>query len=111
MEAGPDLLTAARDRFATRDYRGAVLLRDAAITAGRGYPEAHHLMGLCYALNDQREEALRAFDVAIQLNPRYVEAHLNRAIALGDLGRPNEAEEPLSEPTILAGQTRRAFPE
>jgi len=110
LEVGPDLLTAARDRFATRDYRGAVLLLDAAITAGRGYPDTHHLMGLCYALNDQREEALRAFDVALQLNPRYVEAHLNRAIVLGDLGRPKEAEEAIERAHHLGGADATGFP-
>jgi len=110
LEAGPDLLALARDRFATRDYRGAVLLLDSAIKAGQGYADAHHLMGLCYALNDQREEALRAFDAAIRMNPHYVEAHLNRAIVLGDLGRPTEAEEAIEQAQHLGGADATGFP-
>jgi tetratricopeptide (TPR) repeat protein len=110
LEAGPDLIAAARDRFATRDYRGAVLLIDSAIKSGQGYADAHHLKGLCHALNDQREEALRAFDDAIRLNPRYVEAHLNRAIVLGDLGRPKEAEEAIERAQHLGGADASGFP-
>jgi tetratricopeptide (TPR) repeat protein len=110
LEAGPDLLTVARDRFATRDYRGAVLLLDSAIQSGQGYADAHHLIGLCYAMNDQREEALRAFDNAIRLNPRYVEAHLNRAIVLGDLGRSKEAEEAIERAQNLGGSDASGFP-
>lgn len=110
MEAGPDLLTVARERFATRDYRGAALLLDSAIQSGQGYADAHHLLGLCYALNEQRDEALRAFDAALRLNPRYVEAHLNRAIVLGDLGRASEAEEAIARAQDLGGPDTTGFP-
>lgn len=85
----------ARERFATRDYRGAALLLASAIDGGQGYADAHHMLGLCYAMTEQRDAALRSFDAAIKLNPRYVEAHLNRAIVLSDLGRAEEAEEAL----------------
>lgn len=110
LEAGPDLLTVARERFATRDYRGAAMLLDSAIQSGQGYADAHHLLGLCYALNDQREEALRSFDAAIKLNPRYVEAHLNRAIVLGDLGRPAEAEQSIELAQQMGGPDTSGFP-
>ena len=101
MEPGPDLLTAASERFATRDYRGAALLLDSAIREGRGYADAHHLLGMCYALTDQPEQALKSFDSAVRLNPRYVEAHLNRAIVLGDLGRASEAQEGMKHALTL----------
>jgi Tfp pilus assembly protein PilF len=96
LEAESDLLTVARERFSARDYRGAALLIASAIEAGQGYADAHHMLGLCYAMTDWRDEALASFDAAIRLNPRYVEAHLNRSIVLSDLGRPKEAEEALS---------------
>lgn len=96
MRAASDLLTVARERFAARDYRGAALLLSTAVEAGQAYADAHHLLGLCLALIESKEEALESFNEAIRLNPRYVEAHLNRAIVLGELGRPAEAEESLS---------------
>ena len=95
MEATADLLTVARERFAARDYPGAALLLASAIESGQAFADTHHLLGLCYALLERREEALTAFDAALRLNPRYVEAHLNRSIVLSDLGRAHEAEEAL----------------
>jgi tetratricopeptide (TPR) repeat protein len=110
LESAPDLLTLARERFATRDYRGAAMLLDSAISAGQGYADAHHLLGLCYALTEQRDEALRCFDAALRLNPRYVEAHLNRAIVLGDLGRAEEAEAAMAQAQNLGGPDATGFP-
>jgi tetratricopeptide (TPR) repeat protein len=110
LEAAPDLLTVARERFATRDYRGAVLLLDSAIRSGQGYADAHHLLGMCYALTEQPEQALKAFDAAVRLNPRYVEAHLNRAIVLSDLGRGAEAEAGMKEALSLGAPDATGFP-
>lgn len=110
MEAESDLLTVARERFTARDYRGAALLLASAIDAGQGYADAHHMLGLCYALTEMREEALRSFDEAIRLNPRYVEAHLNRSIVLSDLGRASEAGAALSHAQELGRPDASGFP-
>jgi Tfp pilus assembly protein PilF len=110
LEAAPDLLTAARERFATRDYRGAVLLLDSAIRSGQGYADAHHLLGMCYALTEQPEQALKSFDAAVRLNPRYVEAHLNRAIVLSDLGRGTEAKQGMEQALALGAPDATGFP-
>jgi tetratricopeptide (TPR) repeat protein len=110
LAPGSDLITVARERFATRDYRGAALLLASAIEAGQAYADTHHLLGLCYAMNEQRDEALRAFDDAIRINPRYVEAHLNRAIVLSDLGRPTEAETALAHAQELGRPDYSGFP-
>lgn len=110
MEAASDLVTVARERFAARDYRGAALLLASAINSGQAYADTHHLLGLCYALIEQREEALRSFDDALRLNPRYVEAHLNRAIVLGHLGRVGEAESALAHAQELGKPDASGFP-
>jgi tetratricopeptide (TPR) repeat protein len=68
------------------------------------------MLGLCYAMTDWRDEALASFDAAIRLNPRYVEAHLNRSIVLSDLGRPKEAEEALSRAHELGRPDSTGFP-
>jgi tetratricopeptide (TPR) repeat protein len=109
-EAASDLLTVARERFAARDYRGAALLLASAIDSGQGYADAHHLLGLCFALIESRDQALESFDKALHLNPRYVEAHLNRAIVLSDLGRPREAEEALARAQELGRPDSTGFP-
>jgi tetratricopeptide (TPR) repeat protein len=110
LQAESDLLTVARERFAARDYRGAALLLASAIESGQGYADAHHLLGLCYALNERPADALAAFDEAIRLNPRYVEAHLNRAIILSDLGRASEAESAMARAQELGRADATGFP-
>lgn len=105
-----ELLTVARERFAARDYRGAALLFASAIASGHGYADAHHMLGLCHAMLESREAALQSFDAALRINPRYVEAHLNRSIVLGDLGRASEAAESLSRAHELGRPDETGFP-
>jgi len=110
LEAGADLLTVARERFAARDYRGAALLLSSAVESGLAYADTHHLLGLCYALLEWRDEALKSFDEALRLNPRYVEAHFNRAIVLSDLGRATEAADALERAQDLGRPDASGFP-
>ena len=91
MSTVPDLVTRARERFAVRDYHGATLLLQEAVGEGFVYADAFNLLGLSLALIGRQSEAPIAFDRALELNPRYVEAHLNRAILLNDMGRGEEA--------------------
>ncbi len=57
------------------------------------YADAFNLLGLSLAMVDRPVEGLAAFDRALAQNPRYVEAHLNRAVLLNGLGRTQEAEQ------------------
>ncbi len=91
MELVPDAVERARERFAVRDYRAAVLLLEEAIGGGCGYADAYNLLGLSLALIDRPDDALAAFNHALDQNPRYVEAHLNRGVLLNGLGRTEEA--------------------
>ncbi len=52
-----------------------------------------NLLGLSLSLAGDLEAALSEFTRAVELNPAYVEANLNRAIVLNDLGRFAEAQE------------------
>jgi len=92
MDARPDRQVArAKERLDAGDPYGAIhLLRD-VVAAGRAFADAHHLLGLAYSAIDQRAEALAEFDRALELNPRYVDALLNRAVTLNELGRTDEA--------------------
>lgn len=110
LDAESDLLSVARERFEARDYRGAALLLSSAIEAGQGYADVHHMLGLCYAMTEWRDEALAAFDAAIRLNPRYVEAHLNRAIILSDMGRAEDAEAALAQAHELGRPDSTGYP-
>ncbi len=63
--------------------------RHAAIS---GVPEAHANLALLLADEGRLEEALLELDRALALDPDLVEARLNRANVLVELGRINEAE-------------------
>lgn len=93
MDATPDPAARARERFAARDFHGAVLLLQQAVAEGIAWADAYNLLGLSLALLGRQSEALDAFDHALAANPRYVEAHLNRAVLLNELGRMDEASE------------------
>lgn len=106
----PDLIARGRERFAVRDFHGAVLLFREAVLEGYAYPDVYNLLALCLALVERPLEALAAFDRAIALNPRYVEAHLNRAVLLSALGRNDEAQQSFEAAHRLGGPDESGFP-
>jgi tetratricopeptide (TPR) repeat protein len=87
------LINHARERFALQDYYGAIHLLQEIVESGRSFADCHHLLGLCYAMLGQPQRALEHFGRALELNPRYIEAHIHRGILLNDLGRTDEAAE------------------
>jgi tetratricopeptide (TPR) repeat protein len=91
--SGEHLINQARERFALQDYYSAVHLLEEVIETRGAFADAHHLLGLCYALLGQPERALHHFEMALERNPRYIEAHIHRGIILSELGRSDEAEE------------------
>jgi tetratricopeptide (TPR) repeat protein len=94
MNVSPEhLLSQARERFAVQDYYGAVHLLEELLAQGRRFADAHQLLGLTLALLGQRDRALAEFEQALSINPRYVEAHLHRAVVLSEMGRNEEAAE------------------
>jgi len=92
------------------DYHGAVLLLTTLAKDSGGYPDAHNLLGLSLAMIDRQEDALAAFDEALRLNPRYVEAHLNRAVCLNHLGRLVEAQEAMGRAAELGAPDGSGYP-
>ncbi len=39
----------------------------------------------------KKEEAIKQYDKAIQINPKYADAYYNKGIALSDLGKKDKA--------------------
>ena len=100
------LLDQARERFDLHDYHGAVLLLEELIAGGRGFADAHQLLGVSYHLVGQSDRALQALDEALSRNPDYVEALIHRGIILGELGRGEEAQEAFDRAERVGGQER-----
>jgi len=88
-----DLAERGRLAVARRDYAAALADFREVLRERPEWADIRHLAGLCLSFLDQPEAALEEFDRALELNPKYVEAHLNRAITLNELGRYEEAKE------------------
>lgn len=111
MDARPDRQVArAKERLDAGDAYGAIHLLREVVATGKVFADAHHLLGLAYAMVGQGEAALGAFDRALELNPRYVDAHLNRAVTLNDLGRAEEAAAAFSAAQRLGAVDHTGFP-
>jgi len=110
LEASPDLLTLARERFAVRDYHGAALLLGSLTTEGPAFADAFNLLGLSLAMVDRLQDAAVAFERALGVNPRYVEAYLNHAVVLNHLGREEEAQQSMTRAAELGAADESGFP-
>src|SRR5437764_9013478 len=110
LEASPNLLSLAKERFAVRDYHGAALLLTSLTQEGPAFADAFNLLGLSLAMIDRAADALVAFDQALRVNPRYVEAYLNRAVVLNDLGRESDAQVSMERAAELGATDDSGYP-
>ena len=110
LEASPNLLSLAKERFAVRDYHGAALLLTSVTEEGPAFADAFNLLGLSLAMVDRADDAVAAFDQALRVNPRYVEAYLNRAVVLNHLGREDEARVSMTRAAELGAPDESGYP-
>ena len=111
MDARPDhLVKGARERLDAGDAYGAIHMLTELVGKGQAFADAHNLLGLAHAMVGQREKALTEFDLALQLNPRYVDAQLNRAVTLSDMGQADEATRAFAEAQQLGAVDHTGFP-
>lgn len=87
------MMQRARAAFDRRDYVAALAELQEVVDNHPHFADVRHLMGLCLSFLGQPENALDQFDRAIAENECYIEAHLNRAITLNELGRYDEARD------------------
>lgn len=110
MDTRPDhLVRQAKEHFELQDYYGCIHLLQDVVASGRAYADAHHLLGLAFQLAGQPDRALEAFDSALELNPRYHEAHIHRGIILNELGRSEEAQAAFSTADETRGKEREGI--
>jgi tetratricopeptide (TPR) repeat protein len=81
------------EAFQGDDVAAALRAFSDVIAEYPGFADVRNKAGLSLALVGRLEEALEQFDAALEINPEYAEAHLNRAIVLNDLERFDEARE------------------
>lgn len=109
-EQAERLIQDAREAFDRRDYVAALAdLREVAENHPH-FADVRQLMGLCLNFLGQPEAALDQFDRALRENDCYIEAHLNRAITLNELGRFDEAKEAFERAAECEDQVGGRFP-
>jgi tetratricopeptide (TPR) repeat protein len=91
------LIQRGQEAYGRRDYVGALTAFREVLEERPEFADVRHLAGLCLSFLGQAEAALEEFERALALNEGYVEAHLNRAITLAELGRYDEARAAFDE--------------
>lgn len=85
------IIARGRQAFDRRDYAAALADFRDVLAERPEFADVRHLTGVCLSFVGQPEAALEEFDRALELNPGYIEAHLNKALTLNELGRFDEA--------------------
>ncbi|MEX2285194.1 MAG: tetratricopeptide repeat protein [Gemmatimonadota bacterium] len=104
------LIQQGRHAFEERNYVDALAAFRKVLDQNPDFADVRHLAGLCLSFLGQNESAVLEFDAALRLNDRYVEAHLNRAIVLTELGRYDEAHRSFERAGRFETETEGPFP-
>lgn len=99
-----------RQAFERQDYAGALSLFRAILAEHPAFADIRHYAGLCLIFLGEPDAALVELDGALARNPEYVEAHINRALLLQELGRYDEAREAFETAAELEKQAHGRFP-
>lgn len=99
-----------KQAFERRDYASALADFREILLRHPDFADIHHLSGLCLSFLNQPQAALEQFDQAVSLNEAYVEAHINRAITLNELGRFDEAREAFRRASHFEREASGIFP-
>lgn len=91
-EEAERLIQRAREAYDRRDYVAALADLREVVDNHPHFADVRHLMGLCLSFLGQPDAALEQFEKALEENDCYIEAQLNRAITLNELGRYDEAK-------------------
>ncbi|CAN5674989.1 hypothetical protein BH23GEM9_BH23GEM9_18960 [soil metagenome] len=79
--------------FERKDFAVALELFRSVLAVRPDFADILHHAGLCMIFLGQIEDGLGYLDRALEVNPAYIEAHINRALMLQELGRYDEARE------------------
>jgi Flp pilus assembly protein TadD len=69
------------------NYTGAIRELKKAIALKPDYPDLHNYLGIAYGNNGMADDAIEEFETSLKINPYYLKARLNLALALYDCGR------------------------
>ncbi|HEX6308915.1 MAG TPA: tetratricopeptide repeat protein [Longimicrobiales bacterium] len=99
-----------RQAFERKDYSAALGFFREILADHPEYADIRHFAGLCLVFLGRPEEALDELDAALAVNPAYVEANINRALVLQELGRYDDARTAFEQASRYEQQTHGRFP-
>jgi len=92
------------------DFSDAFDHFEAILKENPNFADVRNKAGLCLAMMGETNRALAQFDMALEANEAYAEAHLNRAIILNEMGRFDEAKMAFQRASALDTRDGGAFP-
>lgn len=96
--SGPDAaVDAVIEKVKAGDCAGALADLDPILAEHPDLARAHYLRGFCLASSDRKEEAVDALGKALDLDPTFEGAAVQRGELLAQLGRYDEAESMLKQ--------------
>ena len=104
INAGDAHVADGLEAFKRADYKLAITELEQALETGvSGYKpeEVYTVLGRAYQANDQYQEAIRAHQQAITINPNYFQAWVNLGIAHRLAGDLNKAEESYNQALVI----------
>ena len=99
-----------KQAFERRDYAAALSDFQEVLARNPRFADVRHLTGLCLTFLGHPDAAIVEFDHAIALNPNYIEAHINRAITLNELGRFEDARAAFGAAAELEAANKGPYP-
>jgi tetratricopeptide (TPR) repeat protein len=83
---------AAKKALMENDYSGALIEIEKLLEKHEGFADVHNMKGLILYGLGRRNEASKAFDKALRINPAYSEASLNLVVVYNELGEVDKAQ-------------------
>jgi len=85
--------TMGREAFKKGEFDNAIELLEEFSTTHPNFADVYNMLGQAYHSKSDFEKAIKHFEKALEINPRYTDAALNLAVTLFDLGRYEQATE------------------
>ena len=85
--------TMGREAFQKGEYKQAIELLENFNTINPNFADVHNMLGQAYHSCGLFDIAVRSFQRALEINPKYTDAALSLAVTLFDLGRYDMATE------------------
>ncbi len=109
--AAPQYIISLGALYAQSKNRQALAMADALLFANKAgaEKEAYFIKGLYYSYNNEKEKAIPFFDKCISINYTFMDAYLEKGIALYDLKKYSEAASVLQKSVTIQNNYDKGY--